>query len=154
LAVHVSQAFDHFHVFAKDPQAIQSTYRVFEEDLAGFSAEKIDAAFKEYRRENKVMPTVADILKILNWDPLPKSAESRQFDRKAAAVQEKAERYQNLTLAQQEKHDELMEQIRAAGKPESKLTKGPGKLDYKHWERMSPEAKEAAKIKSPRQAGA
>jgi hypothetical protein len=74
LAVHVSQAFDIYNVYGKDPEAIKSTYDAFEEDLAEFSAEGIDKAFKEYRKTNKNMPTPADIRSLLVYkSPCAKS---------------------------------------------------------------------------------
>lgn len=72
VAIHVSQAFDIFNTYGKDAEALKSTYRAFEEDLAGYPAERIDRAFKEFRKENTNMPTPADILKILNPYPAPK----------------------------------------------------------------------------------
>lgn len=150
----ISKALDYYPAYGKDTDAAKAIFKAFQEDLVGFPPEKIAGAFIEWRRENTEMPLSANILKILNWDPLPKSAESKVFDRKAAATQQKIERYQMLTPEQQKAHDELMAQIRAAANPEAKQSKGPGKLDYSHWDSMPPEAKELAKIKSPRQAGA
>jgi len=133
---------------------LASMFQGFELVLAGYSDNQILKAFQEYLAKNETMPTPAAIKKIIDWDPLPKSAESRAFDQKAKESQKEFERYHKLSPEEKKKHDECMAEIRAAANPEAKQSKGPGKLDYKHWERMSPEAKEAAKIKSPRQAGA
>lgn len=154
ISVTIRQCFDLFNTYGKDPSALKSMLPVFEEVLAAHPTDKIMGAFKEWLRTQSAMPTPADILKILNWDPLPKSAESRSFDRQAEASQKAFERYRMLTPEEKKAHDELMAQIRSAGAPETKLTKGPGKLDYSHWDKMPPEAKELAKIKPPRQAGA
>lgn len=150
----LSQSFDIFNNYGKDPEALASTYQGFELVLAGYDEDKILKAFQEYLEKNETMPTPAAIKKIIDWDPLPKSAESRAFDQKAKESQKEFERYQNLSPEQKKQHDETMAQIRAAANPEAKQSKGPGKLDYSHWDSMPPEAKELAKIKSPRQAGA
>lgn len=71
LMVLVSQSFDVFNQYGKDPESLKSTYKAFEIDLAGHSAESIQNAFTEWRKTKSTMPTPADILNLLNFNPIP-----------------------------------------------------------------------------------
>lgn len=117
----------------------------FEELLAPYPTEKVLGAFKEHLKTKPTMPTPSEILAILNWDPLPKSAESKAFDRKVAQQKEEFERYHQLSPEKKAEHDKLMAEIKEKAAPETKLTKGPGKLNYKHWDSMPDEAQQACR---------
>lgn len=70
LGLLLSQSSEIFHTYGKDTEAFRSIYNSFKDDLAGFNQESITNAFKEWRRTKAVMPTPADILGLLTFDPL------------------------------------------------------------------------------------
>ena len=61
----VRQCFDILNTYGKSPDQLKSLMRAMVEDLSGYSVEKIDAGFLEWRRTSEKIPTPADILKIV-----------------------------------------------------------------------------------------
>lgn len=150
LSMVLRQCFDLFNTYGRDPSALKSMLPTFEELLAPYPTDKVLGAFKEHLKTKPTMPTPSDILAILDWDPLPKSSESKAFERKAEAEQRAFERYNKLTPEEKAKHDQLMAEIKAAANPDCKIPNDPGEVDYSHWNSMGEKAKELAKIKPPR----
>lgn len=61
----VRQSYDIFNKFGRNPDELKSLTHAFLLDLENYSAEQITTAFTVWRRNNSVMPTPADILKII-----------------------------------------------------------------------------------------
>jgi hypothetical protein len=144
----LSQSFDIFNTYGKDPEALKSIYHGFETVLAGYSERQILSAFREWLDEHDTMPTPAAIKKIINWEPLPKSHETRMFEREVEQQRVRAEKYHQLPPEKQKEHDELMAALRQRHE-NPKLARGPGKLDYKHWKSTPEEVQKAIMADMP-----
>lgn len=142
LAVVVSQAIDYYPEFGKDPDAAKVYYKIMEEDLAGYSADRISSAFKEWRRENTSKPLSADILKILNWDPSPRTAYAPEF-----FVSEYEKNWKPPTQEERAQVAEIVAKL--SMKTDPLRPKDYGSPDYKHWNMMSDDQKQQCKIKTP-----
>lgn len=137
----IRQSFDLFNTYGKDPKALTNIMRAFDQVLSPYPTDSIMRAFRDWMKTEKTMPTPADILAILNWDPLPASPETMAFRRRALEQNEPAERYKDLTDEQKQEFEKLMSGIKTFGEP-VKTAIDPGELDYSHYERHSPEQKE------------
>jgi hypothetical protein len=145
MAVMISEMIDYYPEWGKDPATAKAAFKAFQEDLAGHSIEKINSAFKEWRRENKERPQTSDILKILNWEPMPKSSETRMFERLVKKQDREFERYHQLSPEKKAEHDKLMAELMARNAPEKK--REAGEPNYKHWN-MTPPDKQAEILQS------
>jgi hypothetical protein len=67
----LSQSSEIFNTYGKDSEAFRSLFKAFKQDLAEYSEESIVRAFNEWRKTKSVMPTPADILKLLGYGPKP-----------------------------------------------------------------------------------
>jgi len=146
IAAMLRQCFDLFNTYGRDPSALRSMLPVFEEVLAPYPTAKINSAFREWLRTEPAMPTPADILKILKWEPLPKSPETRMFERLVEQKDREIEKYHQLPFEKQAEHDKLMAELRDRMATDSgKKTRGSVDPDYTHWNMTPPEAQAEVK---------
>lgn len=81
LADLVTQSYDIFNTYGKDPEALRSIYKAFETELAGINSESLQRVFKEWLRTKSRMPTPADILGLLGFETnQPKGPEHHVFE--------------------------------------------------------------------------
>lgn len=73
----ITQSFEVFNVYGKEPESVESIIRAFNFALEGYSLAEITKAFKSWMHGKTVMPTPADILGI--------AKENRKHAREVAA---------------------------------------------------------------------
>lgn len=94
------------------------------------------------------MPTPSDILKIIKWDPLPKSAESKAFDKQVELQDEAVRQYRDFTPEEKVKFDAEMKDFYESQKPEEKRREA-GTPDYSHWNTLSADQKQEVILDLP-----
>lgn len=100
---------------------------------------KISSAFQEWLKTKSTMPTPADILAILNWDPSPKS---NRPEYRILPPEEKHPCYIDLSDADKAKIDEALEKAKAVLE-DAKPDKKKAKPLVNHFARMPIEAQQA-----------
>jgi hypothetical protein len=107
---------------------------VFEELLAPYPTQRITGAFREWLKTESTLPTPADILKILNWEPYPKSPEIKEVE------PVNPNDWKFLTQSQRDELDGIMNTIKTiSGAPAASVQRG--KVDFTHWNRTPEEYK-------------
>lgn len=81
------------------------------------------------------MPTVADILAILNWDPTPRIFTGPEYKVSNSGTREKPK----LTDEQKKEIEEIMANARKTLESPKMNLSERGKQDYSHWDKMSAE---------------
>lgn len=135
LAVEISKAVDYYPNYGRDADATKAIYRAFEEDLAGYPADRIARAFRDWRLENTVMPLSCDILEILKYEPMPRSKAPEH------RVLLSHENYKRPTKEEIETVRGIVQNItdqHNAMKPKREHSEP----NYTHWDSLHPEAKE------------
>ncbi len=145
LAVEVSKAVDYYPNFGRDAEATKAIYRAFEEDLAAYPAERIAAAFREWRHENTTMPLSADILKILKWEPLPISSRPENM----VLNNDPKSDWMEMTPKQKEALEALLAKTYAT-EERPKIIEDICKNDYSHWNRLSEAQKNTCLAEIPK----
>lgn len=138
LSVLVMLSYNIFNVFGKSGNAIGDVFNSFKNVLASYPEKKIIYGFEQWMQEKSVMPTPADIIKIIReFDP------PRRYSAPEHRVLLEHEKYKPPSAEDKAAVSKIVADLMARQAPKDRPDPGP--QNYKHFNSMPSEAQDEVK---------
>lgn len=144
LSVLVVRSYNTFNVYGKPGSAVGDIYRSFETTLAPFPEDKIIRAFDEWMAEKSVMPTPADIVKIVRRY----AKHDEDIQKTKTYIRERDEERANWIPPTEAEKAEVKKIVESIIPPKTMPVIDKNQ-NYAHWNRMTDAEKELCKIRPP-----